>query len=73
MKILHPRSLPAFHLIFDINMDGMFTRKSIFVANSHINDLISSNIYSSVVAIEIVRIAFLPASLNDLGTFSCDI
>ena len=60
-------------MIFDINMDGKFTKNSRLVANGHTTAPPSSIIYSSVVSRESVRLKFLPASLNDLDIFSCDI
>ena len=61
------------HMIFDIKMDGNFTRKAILVADGHTTAPTSSITYSSVVSREIVRIAFLLSSLNYLDIFSCDI
>ena len=61
------------HMIFDINMDGKFTRKSILVADGHITAFPSSITYSNVVSRESVRVTFLLAYLHDLDTFSCDI
>ena len=61
------------HMIFDINMDGKFTRKEVLVSDEHKTSPPSSIIYSSVVSREIVRIAFLLASLNDLDIFVYDI
>ena len=61
------------HIIFDINMDGKFTKKERLVANGHTTAPPSSIKCSSVVSRESVRIACLPASLNDLDIFACDI
>ena len=61
------------YMIFDINMDRKFTRKSILVAVAHTTAPPSSITYSSVVSRESVRIAFLLASLNDLDIFEYDI
>ena len=61
------------HMIFDINTDGNLTRKEILVADGHTIAPPSSITYSNVVSREIVRIAFLRASLNDLDIFTCDI
>ena len=46
-------------MIFDINMDGKFTRKAILVADGHTIEPSSSMTYSSVVSRESVRIAFI--------------
>ena len=61
------------HMIFDIKMDGKFTRKARLVDNGHTTLLASSITYSSVLSREIVGIAFLLESLNDLDIFACDI
>ena len=61
------------NMIFDINMDGKYTRKEILVADRQTTALLSSITYSSVVSRDSVRIAFKLESLNDLDIFSCDI
>ena len=61
------------HMIFDIKMDGMFTRKARLVADGHTTGAPSSITYSSVVSRDSVRIALMIASLNDLDLFACDI
>ena len=61
------------HMIFDIKMDGKFTRKERLVANSHTKAPLSSITYSSVVSRESVRIEFILEPLNDLNIFACDI
>ena len=50
----NPQALPGFqeircHMIFDIKMDGLFTRKSRFVAGGHTTEPPTSITYSSVV------------------------
>ena len=71
--------LPGFkeigcHMVFDIKMDGKFTRKARFVANGNeAADLPKWDSYATVVSRETVRIAFLYAALNDLEVLSCDI
>lgn len=60
-------------MIFDIKMDGKFTRKARLVADGHKTKAPSSITYSSVVSRDSVRIAFMIASLNDLQVFACDI
>ena len=52
------------HMIFDIKMDGKFTRKSRLVVEGHKTEPPSSITYSSVVSRESVRISFLLSSLN---------
>ena len=54
------------HMIFDIDMDGKFTRKSRLMVDGHTTAPPSPITYSSVVSRESVRIEFLPVSLNDL-------
>ena len=60
-------------MIFDIKIDGKFTRKSRLVANGHTTAPPSSIKQSSFVSRDIVRITFILASLNDLNIFACDI
>lgn len=59
------------HMIFDIRMD--FTRKARFVAGGHVTDPPTAMTYSSVVARDSVRLAFLIASLNDIDILAADI
>jgi hypothetical protein len=59
------------HMIFDIKMD--FTRKARFVAGGHLTDPPASITYSSVVARDSVRIAFMIAALNDLSVLVADV
>ncbi len=59
------------HMIFDIKMD--FTRKARFVAGGHVTDPTTSTTYSSVVARDSIRLAYLIAALNDLDILSADI
>ena len=61
------------HMIFDIKMDGKFTRKARLVGDGHKTDIPSSIIYSSVVSRDSVRIGLMLASLNDLDIAVCDI
>ena len=61
------------HMIFDIKMDGLFTRKARFVAGGHTTDTPSSITYSSVVSRDSVRIAFTLAALNGLEIRAADI
>ena len=58
------------HILFDIKMDGKFTRKEILVADGHTTAPQSYIAYSSVVFREIFRISFLLASLNGLDIFA---
>ena len=52
------------HMIFDIKMNGKFTRKEKLVAEGHTITPSSSITYSSVVSRESGSIAFILASLN---------
>ena len=61
------------HMIFDIKMDGKFTRKARFVAGGHVTDPPTAITYSSVVSRDSVRLALTIASLNDLDLFACDV
>jgi hypothetical protein len=61
------------HMIFDVKMDGSFTRKARLVAGGHTTETPASITYSSVVSRESVRLAFTIAGLNDLDVFAADI
>ena len=62
------------HMVFDIKMDGLFTRKARYVADGHTSGYVPGYLtYSSVVTRESVRIAFLYAALNELDILSCDV
>jgi len=61
------------HMIFDIKMDGSFTRKARLVADEHKTKPPTSMTYSSVVSRDSVRIALTIASLNSLEISACDI
>ena len=49
------------HMIFDINMDGNFTRKTRFVASGHTTDPTAAIIYSISVSRDIIWIIFMLA------------
>jgi len=63
------------HMVFDIKLDGNFTRKARFVADGSVArgkvDPIAA--YSSVVSRDSVRIAFLLAAVNDLNIEAADV
>jgi len=59
------------HMNFEIKMD--FTRKARLVAGGHMTDPPIHMTYSSVVARDSVRLAFLIAALNDLDLLAADI
>ena len=61
------------HTIFDINMDGRFTRKACYVAGGHATDPPSSITYYSVVSRDSIRIAFTLAALNGVEIRAADI
>jgi len=62
------------HMIFDIKMDGKFTRKARFVAGGHtVEKPEAVATYSSVVSRDSVRIALLVAALNELDIAATDI
>ena len=62
------------HMIFDIKMDGKFTRKARLVANGNETPTVPKyDKYASVVSRESVRIGLLYAALNDLSILTCDI
>ena len=72
-KVKPGYSFCSTHMIFDIKMDGKFTRKARLVADGHKTEAPSSLTYSSVVSRDSVRIAFMIAALNDLDVCACDI
>ena len=61
------------HMVFDIKMDGKFTRKARLVAGGHMVEAPVAITYSSVVSRDSVRIAFLVAALNGLEVFAADV
>ena len=61
------------HMVFNIKMDGKFTRKARLVADGHKTDTPSSITYSSVVSRDSIRLALMLASLNGLDIAACDI
>ena len=61
------------NLVFDIKLDGSFTRKARLVPNGSRTEAPKSLTYASSVSRDSVRIAFLMASLNDLDISPCDI
>ena len=61
------------HIIFDIKLGENFRRKARYVAGGHTTETPASLTYSSMVARDSVRIAFLLAALNDLDVKACDI
>jgi len=61
------------HIIFDIKMDGAFTRKARLVADGQKTKPSASITYSSVVSRDSVRTALTIASLNSLHISACDI
>ena len=61
------------HMIFDIKLGENFRRKARYVAGGHMTETPASLTYSSVVARDSVRIAFVLAALNDLDIRACDI
>ena len=70
--------LPGFkelgvHMVFDIKMDGKFTRKARLVANGNKTLPTKDMTYSSVVSQDSVCIAFLYAALNGLDMLGCNV
>ena len=61
-----------YHLIFDVKFDGR--RKCRLVAGGHRTpDVPQEEVYSGVVAMETIRLAFLIASLNGLQVCAADV
>jgi hypothetical protein len=63
----------SYHWVFDIKMDGNFTRKARLVAGGHTTDTPTAMTYSSVVSRDSIRIAFMVAALNDLKICAADV
>lgn len=61
------------HWVFDMKMDGNFTRKARLVAGGHMTEEPVVPTYSSVVSRDSVQIAFLLAALNGLDILAADI
>ena len=61
------------HLIFDIKMDGRFTRKACYVAGVHTTGSPSSITYSSLVSRYTIIIVFTLVDLNDVDIRAADI
>ena len=61
------------HMIFDIKMDGRFTRKARYVAGGHTTDPPSSITCSSVVSRDSIIIVFTLAALNDADIRAADV
>jgi hypothetical protein len=61
------------HMVFDVKMDGNFTRKARLVAGGHTTETPASITYASVVSRDSVRIALLMAALNNLDILAADI
>ena len=72
-KVKPGYSFCSTHMIFDVKMDGSFTRKARLVADGHKTKPSTSITYSSVVSRDSVRIALTIASLNSLEISACDI
>jgi Reverse transcriptase (RNA-dependent DNA polymerase) len=76
-KFVDDDVIPAFwkpvgvHMIFDVKMD--LTRKARLVANGHETEVPTESTYSTVVARDSVRLAFLLAALNGLDVLAGDI
>ena len=60
-------------MIFDINMDGRFIRKALYVSGSHTTDPPSSITYSSFVSRDSFRIVFTLAALTGVEIRAADI
>ena len=61
------------HMVFDIKMDGKFTRRPRLVAGGYNTAPPFSITYSSVVTIESFIPAFIISGMNDLDIFACGI
>ena len=61
------------HMMFDVKMNGQFTRKARFIAYGSRTEAPASVTYLSVVSREGVNIAFLIAALNNLEICAADV
>ena len=77
-KMRNGKFLPGFqeigcNVIFDINMDGKFTRKSRLVTGGHTTEPPTSIKYSSVISRDSVHIVFMLAAINDIDVYAAKI
>jgi Reverse transcriptase (RNA-dependent DNA polymerase). len=63
----------GYHWVFDIKMDGDFTRKARLVAGGHTTETPTAMTYSSAVSRDSICIAFLVAALKDLRICAADV
>ena len=61
------------HMVFDVKMDGQFTRKARFCANGNMIESPPSMTYASVVSRDSVRICLTLAALNNLSIKCADV
>ena len=61
------------HMIFDIKMDGNFTRRARLIVGGHKTVAPAPITYLSVLSRESVRLAFTIAGLNDLDVYAAAI
>ena len=62
-----------YHIIFNLNIGGKFTRKSIFLSGGHNTIPPISITYSSIVTHENVEIAFLISDRDDIDIIEVNI
>ena len=72
-KMSNGKCLPGYqnigcHMIFEINMDGKFTRKSRLVAGGY-----TAATYSRVISRESVSIIFMTVEINDIDVYATNI
>ena len=72
-KVLTGYQYIGCNMIFDINMDGNFTRKARFVAGGHTTDPPASINYSSVVSRDSAWIVLMLEALDDIDVFAANI
>ena len=60
-----------YHFVFDVKFDGR--KKARLVAGGNVTETPKDDIYSGVVSIEMIRIGFLLAELNELTVCTADI
>ena len=63
--------LIPYHFVFDVKVDGR--RQAHLVAGGNVTTSLKEEVYSRVVRIETIRLAFLVSAMNGLQTCACDI
>ena len=73
MSLLPGHTFLKCHLVFDLKSDGSMQRKARFVAGGNMTGEPDCLTYASVVSRELIRLAFMLASLNGLDVLQADV